>query len=684
MRVNFAPAKDLQAIRVKGHLHNPDINADLVKKGGHVFHHPPPAMQHGHSQFTTDESHDNPSTSSSMWCYPCCCGSPKIEVVCKVLLVVATIVLLFRVTLDQNSSLNRWQNTKSMHAADSTGSLAWVALLPGQVYMERGERFLEYKVQAAHDNDWEHEAYHRKLADHDNDWEHEAYHRKLLLAGGANILTNISSNVYVTAILFIYFLSLIDVKDSLIKFLAEKMPGVEADIPRNELTLVRLIFWGSWVIFVLVYLLRNYSVWDEVTWKADDAAKAVTIKYQWEFGGSAFYAMAVVAMYIWFIDYKSYHILHHRAQKIASSFFFASEDDKYHHEDKIKLVFTVCFFLVVMALLGQSRDIILETEAQICLLSTLAFCFLMIVTTRVQRFFMFVENLLIDRLQEDKSRISMVTHVQMTRQIVAVARGISLVVKFLLFGVIVHVLYNMKVERTTQSSLWYYLVIFTVVFMLLEFWEVGKMLYYSTSHELRLKEFGPKEKHKSGFANNSKHRYEIAHYVFLFFFLVSVVAILVLETNQHKGLFLYETAQHAYANTGIKTNSACSYGIQKNSMTTLYLDQKIKNNGPYTKIEMLDKSPIAFKLFAWTRWWTLDNILTSKYTNLKPGPDLYFCSTGLEQEFGLCRQQYTAKPGEEFRDPDFQTAAAQSTVTLVSSAPSAAVSVPAQPEGQVA
>ena len=147
------------------------------------------------------------------------------------------------------------------------GSLAWVALLPGQVYMERGEKFLEYNVQA----------------DHDNDWKHEAYHRKLLLAGGANILTNISSNVYVTAILFIYFLSLIDVKDSLIKFLARMMPGETANISRNELTSVRLIFWGSWVIFVLVYLLRNYSVWHEVTWKAENAAKAVTIKYQWEF-----------------------------------------------------------------------------------------------------------------------------------------------------------------------------------------------------------------------------------------------------------------------------------------------------------------------------------------------------------------------------------------------------------------
>jgi hypothetical protein len=94
-------------------------------------------------------------------------------------------------------------------------------------------------------------------------------------------------------------------------------------------------------------------------------------------------------------------------------------------------------------------------------------------------------------------------------------------------------------------------------------------------------------------------------------------------------------------------------------LTTSYLDQTIGDDGKYTKIEMLFESPIAFKLFAWTRWWTLDNI----HTDLKPGPDLYFCSTGLEQEFGLCRQQYTAKPGKEFRDPDFQTVAAQSTVT---------------------
>ena len=592
-----------------------------------------------------------------MLCYPDCCGNAKMSVVGRYVLVVATIILLVLVTMDQNSSLNIWQNTKSMHAADSTGSLAWVALLPGQVYMERGERFLEYKVQA----------------DLDNDWEREAYHRKLLLAGGANILTNISSNVYVTAILFIYFLSLIDVKDSVIKFLAEKMPGNKSDIPRNELTSVRLIFWGSWVIFVLVYLLRNYSVWHEVTWKAEDAAKGVTIKYQWEFGGSAFYAMAVVAMYIWFIDHRAYQILHHRVEKIASSFFFASEDNYYHHEDKVKIVFTVCFFLVVMALLGQSRDIILETEAQICLLSTLALCFLMIVTTRVQRFFMFVEKSLIDRLLRDRSRISMVTHVQMTRQIVAVARGISLVVKFLLFGVIVHVLYNMKVERTTQSSLWYYLVISTVVFMLLELYEVLMMLYYGGwGKKSDTFVYNSIDSRKStakwtcgceqicGFAFNSQLRYAIAHYVFLIFFLASVVGILA-QANQHKGkgLFLYETAQHAYANTGIKTNSACSFGIQKNSLTKSYLDQTIKD-GKYTDIKMLDKSPIAFKLFAWTRWWTLDHI---KYPDLKPGPDLYFCSTGLEQEFGLCRQQYTAKPGKEFRDADFQTVATQSTVT---------------------
>jgi hypothetical protein len=180
----------------------------------------------------------------------------------------------------------------------------------------------------------------------------------------------------------------------------------------------------------------------------------------------------------------SYHLIHHTAEKFASGFFFANHDDKYHHEDKIKMVFTVCFFLLVMALLGQSRDIILETEAQICLLSTVALCFLMILTTRVQRVFMFVEHSLIDRLKGDKSRISMVTHVQMTRRIVAVARVISLVVKILLFAVIVHVLYSMKVERT-NLSLWYYLVISTVVFMLLEIYEICKMGYYAVFYSCR-------------------------------------------------------------------------------------------------------------------------------------------------------------------------------------------------------
>jgi hypothetical protein len=484
------------------------------------------------------------------------------------------------------------------------GSLAWVALLPGQVYMERGEKFLEYNVQV----------------DPDNHWEREAYHRKLLLAGGANILTNISSNVYVSAILFIYFLSLIDVKDSLIKSLAQMMPGDTADIARKELTSVRLIFWGSWVIFVLVYLLRNYSVWHEVTWKAEDA---VTIKYQWEFGGSAFYAMAVVAMYIWFIDYRSYHLINHTAEKFASGFFFANHDGNYHHEDKIKIIFTICFFLVVMALLGQSRDIILETEAQICLLSTVALCFLMILTTRVHRFFMYVEHSLIDRLLTDESRLSMVTHVQMTRVTLAVARIISLVVKILLFAVIVHVLYNMKVERTNQSSLWYYLVISTAVFMFLEMYEVWNMLYYAVwgkgSDTFVYNSDDPrpanaKAKPKCGFAFDSKNRYKIAHYLFLISFLASVVSLLA-QTNQHKGLFLYETAQHAYANTGIKTNSACPNGIQKNSLTTSYLDQTIKDDGNYTKIDMLGESPIAFKLFAWTRWWTLDSLIDTNFSS---------------------------------------------------------------------
>ena len=127
----------------------------------------------------------------------------------------------------------------------------------------------------------------------------------------------------------------------------------------------------------------------------------------------------------------------------------------------------------------EATQQILETEAQICLLSTVALCFLMILTTRVQRFFKFVEASLISRLKDNQSKTSMVTHVRMIRVTLTVASIISLVVKILLFAVIVHVLYSMKVERTNQSSLWYYLVISTVVFMLLELYEICKMGYYA-------------------------------------------------------------------------------------------------------------------------------------------------------------------------------------------------------------
>jgi hypothetical protein len=606
---------------------------------GHVTHDSPQQVAAKLYPFK-DEPHQKMDDPSSQYC----CTWKMSMNVGKAVLGLAIIILLIWLTRDENSSLNKWQNTKSMHAADSMGSLAWVALLPGQVYLERGELYQEYTIQA----------------DRDNAWEREAYGRKLLLAGGANILTNISSNVYVLAILLIYFLSLFDVKGELIERAAKYWAGdteTKEETKEKQLTILRLICWGTWVISVLVYLFLHYSVWYNETWKTDlKGAKGLTIKYQYDYGGSEFYAMAVVAMYIWFINYRSYHLFHHTAEKydtysaVASAFFFA-DCIAYYREDKIKIIFTICFFLVVMALLGQSRDIILETETQICLLSTVAFCFLTILTMRVQRFFMFVESSLISRLKGNESFIGMLAHVQMTRFTFTVARIISIAVKILLFGVIVHVLYNLKVERTQHSPLWFYLVISTALFQGLEIWEVLSM-FINKETDTQKTEF------------QTKIRYQTMHYFFLVFFLGAVLYLIV-HQDQHKDLFLYETAQHAHANEGIKENSQCVNGIQKNNLTKSYLDQKIddENDNKYSDLKMLGNSPIAFKLFAWTRWWTLEQILTSKYNDFKQDPDLYFCSTGFEQEFGLCRRQYTEKPGHEFRDADFKTAAETSIVT---------------------
>ena len=272
------------------------------------------------------------------------------------------------------------------------------------------------------------------------------------------------------------------------------------------------------------------------------------------------------------------------------------------------------------------------------------------------------------------------THVQMVRLTLALAGIISLAVKILLFAVILHVLYSMSPlhcvafigeTRVEPSLFWWFFVISTGLFILFEIGDVVANLYHSVSGKVDDDNKDTRKEHNiRGYGwlvtccltpagkERSEHWGMLLHYFCLVLFLV-IVTMVRTRPDPNTDLFIYETAQHAYASTGIKVNSNCTTtGIQKNSLTESYLDENVADANKYEELMMNDKSPLAFKIFAWTRWWTLDT-----KDDDKQGPELYFCSTGLEQEFDLCRKQYTVRPGQEFEHTTFNTDAQTSKVT---------------------
>jgi hypothetical protein len=57
----------------------------------------------------------------------------------------------------------------------------------------------------------------------------------------------------------------------------------------------------------------------------------------------------------------------------------------------------------------------------------------------------------------------------------------------------------------------------------------------------------------------------------------------------------------------------------------------------YSEVPM-HNNPVSFKVFTWTRWWQMQ-----AEQGTTQGPGLYFCSTGLKQQFGKCRKQYESR-----------------------------------------
>jgi hypothetical protein len=123
--------------------------------------------------------------------------------------------------------------------------------------------------------------------------------------------------------------------------------------------------------------------------------------------------------------------------------------------------------------------------------------------------------------------------------------------------------------------------------------------------------------------------------------LLVVIVLLAYSDDKLDDLRRLESAQHISMDKAVlKRNTNClTTGMQSNGL--LYTELDLKPESTF-KVEDTLKNPIVFKVNAWTNWWYFKTDSTTL------GPDLYLCSTGLEQEFGSCRTQYRAKNGKVY------------------------------------
>ena len=140
---------------------------------------------------------------------------------------------------------------------------------------------------------------------------------------------------------------------------------------------------------------------------------------------------------------------------------------------------------------------------------------------------------------------------------------------------------------------------------------------------------------------------------FFAYYLVSVFVLLVvlfafLFTHNHGAETLRKLESMQYLGmrlADVRPNTQCAAnGVQNNKMLHEFL--AMRDDATYDAVPLGANNPVTFKVFAWTRWWQLELASTAG----KQGPALYFCATGLDQEFGRCAQQYALKPGKAFDD----------------------------------
>jgi len=496
-----------------------------------------------------------------------------------------------------NGRSNIYSNAKSMHFTRNKRALTWTSIFPSRIYTESQaakmyrtvDGVLDQKAQSAAD-------------------EHG-----FQIAAGFGILTNISAYVYISAVLVIAFLS-----------------GVDAGWHTKEYSKESHIYFqwftiATLVVFVSVHLFQTFSVYTHFDW--GDAQK-LPITYSWESGYSLMWASPVVVLYIVHLNTK-----HGSWRPIVS----AISDDDYGSQTAVmhgpknkeaSVIFAASFFLLTMALLGDIRSTVLESEVQLLVIAAVSVAVVTVLSMRVRAYFDYIQLFMHNKDSQEHSK--MISHA------LALVDVITLAVTLVLVGVTFNVLGYMDAAGVDE----FFWAVFAVfgVFLALKVVEFASTLYDMYGRSLK----------------HSSYKMYLDR-VFAFQYCATIFLIIVFSFVNattpplSENLRKLENSQYASMSAvDLRLNDNCkNAGVQSNSLlkTLLGFQSSKKFKDIYPDLN----NPVNFKVWAWTRWWQLEAGSSSTQD-----ATYYLCSVGMEQVFEACRAQYATTPGKAL-DPTFKT-----------------------------
>jgi hypothetical protein len=298
------------------------------------------------------------------------------------------------------------------------------------------------------------------------------------------------------------------------------------------------------------------------------------------------------------------------------------------------VLFSVSFFLLIMSLLGDTRSVVLETEAQLLVLCALGVSGITLMSMRVRVYFEWVKLHYLRDKDVPESHSKMIEFVLLLTDVVTIA------VSCVLFGVAFNILAVMFESKET-GLLFLFVIIVTGMFLLIRVAE--------TLSHLWIPIMTSKDESQSSKTLSWTHVY-FAHYFFTVLVLLGVMFIVLFTENHgHDHLRRLESMQYtAMHQADVAVNTKCqASGVQNNRLLHDFMG--LSSDTQYSKVTANTHNPVSFKVFAWTRWWQLE----LRSTTGKQSPALYFCSNGLEHEFGACAKEYQKRPGVGF-DAKFQ------------------------------